>query len=63
MRSCVRGARICRRTLSRYLLKRSRVYSEVPSFAGNRVWAPGDRVLWYAVGGSMGCRVRMLGCA
>ena len=52
MRTCVRSARICCRTPARYLLGRSRLYLELISFAGNRVWAPevGRRgVLWVAL--------------
>ena len=52
MRTCVRSARTCCRTPSRYLLERSRLYLELTTFAGNRVWAPeaGCRgVLWMAL--------------
>ena len=40
MRICVRGARHHSKTPSRYLLGLSGLYRELPSFAGNRVWAP-----------------------
>ena len=40
LRTCVRCARINCRTPSRYSLERSRLYLELTSFAGNRVWAP-----------------------
>ena len=40
MRTCVRCAWIYNRTPSRYLLGRPRLYLELTSVAGNRVWAP-----------------------
>ena len=49
MRACVHCLRIYCKAPSRYLLGRSRLYLELTSFAGNRVWAPevGCRgVLW-----------------
>ena len=54
MRTCVRGARICCGPPSGYLLRRSSLRPELPSFAGTRVWAPeaGFRgVLWVVLWG------------
>ena len=52
--TCVRDARICCRTPSRDLLRRSRLCPELTNFAGNRVWAPevGCRgVVWVVLWG------------
>ena len=59
MRTCVRGARICCVTPSRYLLRRSTLYLELASFVGTRVWAPALRcrgVVWMVLWGvALGC--------
>ena len=52
MRKCVRCARIYCSIPSGYSMERSRLYRELISFAGNRVWAPGvgcRGVLWVAL--------------